>query len=284
MAHIAFLGTGLLGSAFAEAAAKRGDTVTAWNRSMDKVRALAQFGVNAASTPTEAVRGASRVHLVLKDDAVVDEVISAARPGLSPDATLIDHSTTLPTLTAERARRLHVTGLKYLHCPVFMGPQAARDAQGSMLVAGPKVLFETVEADLARMTGRLAYLGERPDLAAANKLIGNAMIIGLMAVTADILTLAQASGVTGEDAIQLVGLFDLKAMMANRGLNMAKGNFPRSFELAMARKDVQLMLETAGDRPMAALPAVAARMDQLIAAGHSAEDASVIGIDAVPRP
>jgi hypothetical protein len=32
---------------------------------------------------------------------------------------------------------------------------------------------------------------------------------------------------------------------------------------------------------MAALPAVAARMDQLIAAGHGAEDASVMGIDAV---
>jgi len=41
MAHIAFLGTGLLGSAFAEAAAKRGDTVTAWNRSPDKVAAPA---------------------------------------------------------------------------------------------------------------------------------------------------------------------------------------------------------------------------------------------------
>jgi 3-hydroxyisobutyrate dehydrogenase len=284
MAHIAFLGTGLLGSAFAEAAAKRGDTVTAWNRSMDKVRALAQFGVKAASTPAEAVRGASRVHLVLKDDAVVDEVISAARPGLSAGAILIDHSTTLPTLTADRAERFHAAGLKYLHCPVFMGPQAARDAQGSMMAAGSKALFESVESDLAKMTGRLAYMGERPDLAAANKLIGNAMIIGLVAVIADILALAQASGVDGEDAIKLVGLFDVKGMMANRGLNMAKGNFTPSFELAMARKDVRLMLETAGDRPMAALPAIAARMDQLIAAGYGAKDASVLGIDAVPRP
>ena len=34
---------------------------------------------------------------------------------------------------------------------------------------------------------------------------------------------------------------------------------------------------------MAVLPGIAARMDQLIAAGHGAKDASVIGIDAV-RP
>ncbi|MBK8739198.1 MAG: NAD(P)-dependent oxidoreductase [Betaproteobacteria bacterium] len=284
MAQIAFLGTGLLGSAFAEAAAKRGDTVSAWNRSMDKVHALARFGVKAASTPAEAVRGASRVHLVLKDDAVVEEVIAAARPGLSADTILIDHSTTLPTLTADRAGRFHAAGLKYLHCPVFMGPQAARDAQGSMLVAGPKELFAAVESELARMTGRLSYVGERPDLAAANKLIGNAMIIGLWAVIADVLTLAQASGIEGEDAINLVGMFDTKAMVASRGLNMAKGKFTPSFELAMARKDVRLMLETTGNRPMAALPAIAARMDQLIAAGHGAVDASVLGIDAVSRP
>jgi 3-hydroxyisobutyrate dehydrogenase-like beta-hydroxyacid dehydrogenase len=284
MANIAFLGTGLLGGAFAEAASKRGDTVTAWNRSIDKVHALAQFGVKAAATPAEAVRGASRVHMVLKDDAVVEEVIAAARIGLSPDAILIDHSTTLPALTAERAKRLHAAGLKYLHCPVFMGPPAARNAQGSMMVAGPRVLFEAVEADLAKMTGRLEYMGERSDLAAANKLLGNAMIIGLSAVMADILTLAQASGVDGEDAIKLLGLLDLNAMVTGRGLNMAKGNFTPSFELAMARKDVRLMLETAGNRPLAALPAIAARMDQLISAGHAAADASVLGIDAVPRP
>jgi len=284
MANIAFLGTGLLGGAFAEAAAKRGDTVTAWNRSPDKVQGLAQFGVKAATTPAEAVRGASRVHLVLKDDAVVEEVISAARSGLSPGTILIDHTTTLPRLTAERAERLHAQGVKYLHCPVFMGPAAARNAQGSMMAAGPRALFESVKADLATMTGRLEYMGERTDLAAVNKLFGNAMIIGISAVMADILTLAQASSIDAEDAIKLLGFLDLNAMAAGRGANMAKGNFTPSFELVMARKDVRLMLETSGDRPMAALPAVAARMDQLIAAGHGAKDASVLGIDAVHRP
>lgn len=283
MANIAFLGTGLLGGAFAEAAAKRGDAVTAWNRSPDKAQALAQFGVKPAATPAEAVRGASRVHLILKDDAVVDAVIEAARSGLEADAVLIDHTTNLPALTAQRAQRLQAAGIKYLHCPVFMGPAAARNAQGSMLAAGPKALFDSVKDDLARMTTRLEFMGERSDLAAANKLFGNAMIVGVSALLADILTLAQASQVDAQDAIKLLGLLDLNAMVATRGGNMAKGNFPVSFELAMARKDVRLMLELAGARPMAALPAVAARMDQLIAAGRGAEDASVIAIDAVSR-
>ena len=284
MAPIAFLGTGLLGGAFAQAAAQRGDTVTAWNRSADKVAALAPFGVKAAATAADAVRGAVRVHIVLKDDAVVDAVIAAALPGLEPGAVLLDHTTTLPVLTAARSARLAAQGVAYLHCPVFMGPAAARNAQGSMMVAGPKALFDRVQAALAAMTTRLEYMGERTDLAAANKLFGNAMILSVSAAMADILTLAQASDVDAQDAAKLLGMLDLNAMVAGRGVNMAKGNFEPSFELDMARKDVRLMLETAGARPLAALPAIAARMDQLIAAGHGAKDACVLGIDALTRP
>ncbi len=281
MATITFLGTGLLGSAFAEAASRRGDAVTAWNRSPDKLLALAPFGVKAAATPADAVRGAERVHLILKDDAVVAEVIAAARPGLAADAVVIDHSTTQPQLTAERAARLGAEGIRYLHCPVFMGPSAARNAQGSMLVSGPEAIFNGVKAELARMTGRLDYLGERPDLAALHKLFGNAMFIGLWAVMADILTLAKAGGVAPEDAIKLLGTLDLNAVVAARGTTMASCNFKPTFELAMARKDVQLMLDTAGELPLAALRSVAARMDQLIASGYGAEDAGVLAIDAV---
>ena len=281
MSTIAFLGTGLLGGAFAEAACQRGDTVTAWNRSADKVQALIQFGVIAARSPAEAVRDAQRVHLVLKDDAAVEEVLTAARAGLSADAIIIDHTTTLPALTAARAQRLQAEGINYLHCPVFMGPPAARKALGTMMVAGPRELFESVKFELKQMTGRLEYMGERADLAAVNKLFGNAMIIGATAVLSDVFTMAQASQVSAEDALKLLEFLDLNAIASGRGATMAKGNFAASFELSMARKDVGLMLETAGDRPMAALGSVALRMDQLIAAGHGADDFSVLGIDAV---
>ena len=104
MTHIAFLGTGLLGSGLAEASAKRGNTVTVWNRTAAKARALEQFGIRVADTPADAVRGAERVQLVLKDDAVVEDVIAGCRPGLAPDTIIIDHTTTQPALTARSNR------------------------------------------------------------------------------------------------------------------------------------------------------------------------------------
>lgn len=282
MANIALLGTGLLGSAIAEAAAKRGDTVTAWNRSPDKARALADFGIRIAASAVDAVRGAQRVHLVVKDDAAVEEVIASMRGGLAVDAVVIDHSTTLPETTAARVARLAAEGMRYLHCPVFMTPMAARATQGSIVAAGPRAVFDAVADDLAKMTGRLEYLGERGDAAAATKLFGNALILSLIGTMADMLALARGSDMSGQDAIDVARLFDLNAMVATRGGNMAAGRFVLGFELAMARKDLALMLETAGSQPLSVLPGIASRMDALIAAGRGSEDVTILG-DGAPR-
>jgi 3-hydroxyisobutyrate dehydrogenase-like beta-hydroxyacid dehydrogenase len=281
MTHIAFLGTGLLGSALAEAAAKRGDHVTVWNRTADKARALEPFGIAVAATPADAVRGASRVHLVLRDDPVVDEIIAALRPGLEPDTVIVDHTTNQPSLTAQRSTRLNAEGVRYLHCPVFIGPAAARAGQGIILASGPRPLFDAVSGALSQMAPRVEYLGERPDLAAVYKLCGNAIIIGLSGIVADVFAVASGSEVAPEDALKLLDFFNPAAIITGRGRNMAKKNFAPSFELTMARKDVRLMIESANGAPLVTLPAIAARMDALIAEGFGASDLGVIGKDAV---
>jgi 3-hydroxyisobutyrate dehydrogenase len=280
MSTIAFLGTGLLGSGFVEAACGRGETVRVWNRTRSKSDALAAFGATACDTAADAVRGASRVHLVLRDDDSVEAVLRAARSALGGDAIVVDHTTTLPTRTAARAVQLGREGVRYLHCPVFMAPAAARSAQGIILAAGPRALFDQVADALATMTGRVEYLGERPDLAAVHKLLGNAMILTMAAGFADVLTIAQASGVPPADAQRLFTIFNPAGMLTGpRGTAMVNGDFTASFELAMARKDAALMIETVGERPLAVLPGIAARMDALIARGFGQRDSSVMAID-----
>ena len=281
MTSIAFLGTGLLGSALAEAAAKRGDHVTVWNRTAAKARALEAFGIRVADTPADAVRGAERVHLVLTDDAVVEQVIEALRPGLAPNAVIIDHTTTQPALTAARATRLNGEAVNYIHCPVFIGPAAAREGKGTILASGPRTLYDRVRDALGRMAPRVEYFGERADLAAVYKLCGNAVIVGTIGVVADMFAVAGGSGVTSEQALKLFDFFNPVGGMTGRGHNMAKQNFSPSFELAMARKDVRLMLEAANGTPLITLPAIATRMDALIDEGLGASDLGVIGKDAV---
>ncbi|WP_373063187.1 NAD(P)-dependent oxidoreductase [Gemmatimonas sp.] len=281
MTTIAFLGTGLPGSGFVEAACQRGDTVTVWNRTIDKARALTAFGAIVAHTPADAVRGVSRVHLVLKDDAVVEDIIAQLRPGLSPDAIIVDHTTTQPALTAARATRLNADGVHYLHCPVFIGPAAARLSQGIILAAGPTRLYESVKDALSVMAARVEYFGERSDLAAAYKLMGNAFIIGMGALLSDVFSIAKGSDVAPNDALKLLEFFNPGNILQGRGRTMAAGKFDASFELVMARKDVRLMMETAGDLPLAVLPSLAARMDAVIAEGFGAADFAVIAKDAI---
>ena len=281
MTAIAYLGTGLLGSAFVEAALARGDTVSVWNRTAAKAAALTKFGATLAATPSEAVRGAERVHLVLRDDAVVDQVIEQFRGALARHAIIVDHTTTQPALTAARCERLATLGVRYLHCPVFIGPSMARQALGSILVSGPRVLFEAVKPALEQQAARVEYMGERSDLAAVYKLCGNGLLIGVAGAVADMYAIAQGADVAAPDAAHIFDFFNFNTVVGGRGKAMAERKFaPASFELDMARKDVRLMLETAAT-PMSVLPGIAARMDALIASGHGADDLAVIARESV---
>ena len=67
---IAVLGMGLLGSNFARALMKKGETVHVWNRSPERARALEADGAKPFATAAEAVRDASRVHVVVSDDHI----------------------------------------------------------------------------------------------------------------------------------------------------------------------------------------------------------------------
>ena len=281
MATIAILGTGLLGSGFVKAACGCGDTVRVWNRTVAKARALESVGAVVSEHAADAVRGASRVHMVLSDDAVVDALLAEIVPALSEGTLLIDHTTASPHGTAARASRLTAQGVAFLHAPVFMGPEQARTAKGMMLVSGPQSVFERAKADLEKMTSDVWYFGERPDKAAAFKLFGNAMLITIAAGIADVFTIAQGVGIDATEAIGLFSRFKAGGAIDVRGARMASGDFTATFESTMARKDVRLMLEAAGNRPMAALPGIAARMDALIASGHGHEDLGVLAIDAI---
>jgi 3-hydroxyisobutyrate dehydrogenase len=282
MANVTFLGTGLMGAALAEAAAKRGDRVTVWNRTAQKAKALEAFGVGVASSVSDAVAGAERVHIVLSEDGAVDSVLDVCAGGLG-SAIVIDHSTTAPAATGARAARLEACGVGFLHAPVFMSPKMCREAGGLMLCAGLRATFARVEDALRAMTGTLDYLGERRDLAAAHKLFGNAMIIAITAGLADVYTMAASMGIEARDAHGLFGKFNPVGVIGYRGAAMSKGHYEASFELAMARKDVRLMVDAAAGRELTVLPRIADRMDRLIERGFGADDLGVLAIDAVPR-
>jgi len=281
MATVGFLGTGLLGSGMVERMLRRGDAVTVWNRTAAKARALEAHGAKVAATPGDAVAGAEHVHMTLPDDAVVDEMLAQAAPRLRNDAIVIDHSTTSPRGTKARIPRLNAAGVRFIHAPVFMSPQMARDGVGIMMVSGPRAVFEAARGELEKMTGEVWYIGEEPDRAAAYKIFGNSMLFVIAAGVADVFAMAKGLGIAPADALAVFSKFQPGGVIKSRGEKMARGDFSASFEMTMARKDMRLMLEAADGQPTVVLQAIAERMDDAIRKGHGQDDLSAIAAEVV---
>ncbi len=160
-----------------------------------------------------------------------------------------------------------------------MGPQNALESTGLMLISGPAELVKALSPELAPMTGKLVPLGERVDAAAAFKLMGNLFLMAFTAGIADMLALAKTLGVPGVQAAALFEHFNPGATIAGRAKRMVDGDFKdASWELTMARKDAGLMIDTGA--ALAIIPALARRMDELIAEGHGKDDWTVIAKDA----
>jgi 3-hydroxyisobutyrate dehydrogenase len=276
---IAILGTGLLGSNFARALIAKGETVHVWNRTIERARALEADGARAFADAADAVHGADRVHIVVSDDRAVDGVLIAAR--CAAGTLVIDHTTTSTAGARSRSARSDIT---YVHAPVFMGPQNARESTGIMLVSGDRARVERVTPLLATMTGKVVDVGERVDAAAAFKLMGNTFLMGFTAGIAEMLAVGKACGIAADEAVGLFDHFNPGLSTGARARRIASGDYSQpSWELAMARKDAGLVAAEAAAAhvELMVVPGVATPMDALIARGHAHDDWCVIGKDAV---
>jgi 3-hydroxyisobutyrate dehydrogenase len=280
----AFLGMGLLGSNFVRAMIQKGDQLQVWNRTTAKARALEAYGAKAFNDASEAVKGADTIHITLKDDATVDEVLAMASTGFQPGVIIIDHTTTSAKGAVERTAAWKDRGYTYLHAPVFMGPQNALEGTGSMLVSGDQAVIRKAEPELSKMTGKVINFGPEEGKAAGMKLIGNLFLLSLTAGLSDTLSLAKALGIPAGDVSVLFDSWNPGAMMPARLKRIIEGNFKQaSWELNMARKDAGLMMEAAknGGTKLSVIPEIAAEMDRWIEKGHGNDDWSVIAKDSI---
>lgn len=281
---IAFLGMGLLGSNFVKALLKKGEEVQVWNRTASKASTLETYGAKAFTEVAEAVKGADRIHLTLKDDASVDEVLEKAMAGFKPGAIIADHTTTSVEGAIERTRTWKERGFTYIHAPVFMGPQNALESTGFMLVSGDQELIRKIEPLLSAMTGRLVNFGPEEGRAAGMKLIGNNFLVTVTAGLADTLALTKALHIPVSEVQDWFQTWNPVAMLPARLKRMAGGDYSDpSWELNMARKDTQLFLNAAkaAGVPLHVIPVIAAEMDRWIAKGYGDSDWTVIGRDSI---
>ena len=271
---------GLLGSNFVKAMIKRGENMQVWNRTASKAMELEQYGAKAFSNVKEAVQGATRIHVTLKDDASVDEVLEAASEGFTPGAIIIDHTTTTKEGAIRRTAYWKERGVVYQHAPVFMGPANALEGTGYILVSGDEEIIKTLELELSAMTGKLIHYGPEVGKAAAMKLVGNAFLVCFTFGLRDMLGVAKSLDVKVDDILQLFQDWNPGAQADARLKRLAMADHTNpSWELAMARKDTRLFLESAqhGSVQLSLLPVIASVMDEWIEKGFGNHDWTIVG-------
>jgi 3-hydroxyisobutyrate dehydrogenase len=154
-----------------------------------------------------------------------------------------------------------------------------------MLASGERARFDALAPELAKMTGKVVYLGPDPSRAAGFKLLGNLFLMSVTAGMSDMLALAKSLQIAPNEAGSLFDWFNPGATAGARLNRIIEADFSHpSWELAMARKDARLMMEEAerGGLSLAVIPAIAKEMDRWIEKGHGKDDWTVIAKAGIP--
>jgi len=285
-AKVALLGTGIMGAAMARNLIQAGAEVRAWNRSTEKAEPLARDGATVVEDPAEAASGADFLLTMLSDADVIEDVVGdGVLPALADGGVWLQMSTVGERGNERLARLASENSVAYVDAPVLGTKAPAEQGQLVVLASGPDDVRSKCEPVFEAVGSKTVWLGEAGE-GSRLKLVVNNWIVGLLGVLAETIAFARATGVDPQKFLETIEGGPLGLPYAQiKGAMMIEEDFPTSFSAKLARKDAGLVLDAAEERGlrMSLAPAVAARLDEAIEAGHGEEDMAAVYEAAKPK-
>lgn len=245
---IGVIGLGNLGYAIAQRLNSEGESLTVWNRSIDKAQGLE--GVAIASTPAELIRNCDVILSVLANDAATQSVYFGEN-GVTSDSlngkVIVEMCTMAPSRATElEAAVIEKQGL-FLECPVggTIGPALEGKLLG--LAGGSDEAFSKAKPVLQLLTRRLEHFGP-VGTGAAMKLAINLPLMVYWSALSEALQIAQSHNIDPSVALDVLadssGAIGVAKMRVPPILDMVvngeKGK--TNFSLENAIKDMELMV------------------------------------------
>ena len=252
--------------------------VVAWNRTSDKLKPLADAGIQTVGSAESAIAAADITLTLLSDAAAIESVI-LANPKALAEKTILQMGTIAPGESRKIQKKVEAAGGQYFEAPVLGSIPQVKTSTLIVMVGATPEQFE-------KWSPLLVCFGPQPQLmgpvgsAAATKLAMNQLIGSLTAGFSMSLGLAQREGLDIEQFMNIVRdsalyapTFDKKLeRMSDR--NFANPNFPTKHLL----KDMNLFVQAAREQGIDAT--VAAGVSQMAAKamhqGLADEDYSAI--------
>jgi 3-hydroxyisobutyrate dehydrogenase len=279
---VAVLGAGALGAAIAARLGDTGHDVRLWNRTPVKAQAAAldSTGVTAVDDMAIAVKDAAVVFTVLRDGEAVAEVMNTVIGALADGAVWVQASTIGPDSARALGQLARTHGVAYLDAPVSGSTGPARNGTLIWLVSGSRDAFERAEPTLKQLGSAVEHLGTDVE-GNAIKVAVNAWMTATTVAMSDVLALCDALGIEHELFTRVLGDGPLAMPYAlQKAAAMDRHAYTPGFAVELARKDLALAAQAAPATPL--LRAVAQRLDQAIADGHSHDD--IAAVDYQRRP
>jgi 3-hydroxyisobutyrate dehydrogenase-like beta-hydroxyacid dehydrogenase len=280
---IGFIGLGNMGSGMAANLLKAGHRVTAYNRSRDKVDALAERGARPARTVAEACGGEVVVSMLADDDAV-DAVTFGADgilASLSAGAVHVSCST-ISVALATRLNAAHAeAGQRFVVAPVFGRPEAAEAAKLFVVAAAEPAVLQTVSPIFDAIGQRTFVVADDPTAASLVKLSGNFLIASVIESLGEAMALVGKAGVDKLQYLDILTstLFGSPVYSTYGGLIAREEFEPAGFAAPLGAKDIRLVL-AAGEELQVPLPIASLLRDRfltLLANGGGQLDWAAVG-------
>jgi 3-hydroxyisobutyrate dehydrogenase-like beta-hydroxyacid dehydrogenase len=242
--NVGMIGLGLMGTALCERLLEAGYTVCVHNRTREKADPLLALGAHWTDNPLAVC---DRVIISLYTTATVEEMLGRLADGLRAGQILIDTTTGEPGQTAQLGARLATCGVEYLDAPISGSSEQTRRGEVTTIVGGTRKAFDACR-DLFDSFARKAIFVGPCGSGARMKLVSN-LVLGLnRAALAEGLVFAQALGLDGEAALQvLVNSMAYSRIMDTKGRKMIEGDFRTEARLSQHLKDIRLILDAAAE-------------------------------------
>jgi 3-hydroxyisobutyrate dehydrogenase-like beta-hydroxyacid dehydrogenase len=241
MSTVAVIGLGGMGSRIARRLLAAGYPLVVWNRTTAK---SAELEAAVAASPADAARRADAVITMVADPEALRAVTEGAEgiaAGADQATTFIEMSTVGPAAISRLAAVLPEGRL--LDAPVLGSLAEAEAGTLRIFVGGPGPLLEEW-TPLLSVLGTPLHVGPLGAGAAA-KLVANTTLFGTLGVLGEALALADGLGLSRDVAFEVLAGTPVAAQAERRRPSVETGEYPLRFSLSLARKDVDLIAETA---------------------------------------
>lgn len=243
---IGWIGTGVMGKSMVKHLLDKGYKPMIYTRTASKANDLIQAGA-VFTDPIEMAKQADILFLMLGYPKDVEEVMisgpNALISHLKKGATVVDHTTSSPSLALRIYEACHSRGVYSFDCPVSGGDIGARNGQLVVMCGGDEKHFQQA-SDVMKCYSKNIQLFGKAGCGQHTKTMNQLAIAGTMIGLCESLVYGHSVGLDVKKVIELIsGGAAQSSAMNNLCPRIEKGDFRPGFYVDHFIKDLEIALE-----------------------------------------